>query len=506
MVMFRFQTFFFFLDSHFFLSRFNRLTSFDPILFLPNLQYLDISGNEMCELHITAEMLPALSHFHFAHCAHLKDIVLSDEFTSHCQRIVSDTMCKVPSLSHNLPSPDLTSRKWGSLLGHAIGDALCLCSEFQDKIHMAIAYGAGFCFLSDPQPPFLSNEELKQLAKTIECRRRDWGGVLDWVDSGNAACFSPSPSQFGISLKSFNASPYHYFLRDNHRIRWLPADHSDDTDQMILIGLSSFDPIIFGYKLLSWSQYGFSILGDQGGLGIGSTVMKVLKHPKFASALTEKSKEALFCAAQIVMEASNGQAAANGALMRTSVIGVCFSSDLDLAEQLAIDFCRVTHADVRCIASCVVLVRAIGLLIQGRSDYETIADEAIHRGLHHLKGTDYIDDFMFHVNAKSLSDLHLSDRLKIGYTFKALGCALFLLRSNLTYTDAILALAREAGDADTNAACAGPLLGAKFGLEGIPRSWIIPHPHLFWFCQKIEEIFQNGEKFMASVSHSSKEL
>ena len=143
---------------------------------------------------------------------------------------------------------------------------------------------------------------------------------------------------------------------------------------MLLIGLSSFSPSLFSSSLLCWLNYGFWDLGDKfvhffpfffvqfysffffffrGGLGIGSTVLKVLKHPKY-SQFTKKIDQyqqqqhstppplsSLFAASEEVNNETIGGAAANGALMRTSIIGVCFYDNLELAEGLAIAFCKV---------------------------------------------------------------------------------------------------------------------------------------------------------------------
>lgn len=59
----------------------------------------------------------------------------------------------------------------------------------------------------------------------------------------------------------------------------LPADWTDDTDQMILIidnVLSSggkVDSVDFAKRLKYWINHGFPVLGDVGGSGIGQTVM-----------------------------------------------------------------------------------------------------------------------------------------------------------------------------------------------------------------------------------------
>ena len=480
----------------------------------------------MTQLTIQDEMLPSLCNLHFSHSPKIKEVEIDQEVLTRCVRVIGEGYEKLPATSP-LPSsssspspspspspslsppssPDLTQMKqWGAFLGHAIGDAICLCSEFQDKMQMSITYGAGFIFLptltsSSPpfSPGFQSVNDLLTAALLVSQFRFENGEIEDGLCLQYP--FSSSlPPQTTISHSS-SRSPFEYFLRDTHRIRWIPGDHSDDTDQMLLIGLSHFDPLSFAQHLLTWSKYGFPELGDRGGLGIGSTVMKVLQHPQFLRATMKENKSdgeevipALDQAAVEVYEASGGMAAANGAIMRTSILGICYYNQLEKAEELAIAFSRITHVDPRCVASCVVLVRVIALLIQGKNDYNQISEEGIKRGEIYLKkvsGESFLKDFFQHVQASSLQELELGNRRAIGYTFKALGASLYLLRSSLSYVDGMLALAREAGDADTNAACAGPVLGAKYGLSCIPVEWAIHHPHLHWLCCQIRDILGN---------------
>ena len=41
-----------------------------------------------------------------------------------------------------------------------------------------------------------------------------------------------------------------------------------------------------------------------------------------------------------------------------------------------------------------------------------------------------------------------------------------------SYQEGILEVIHQGGDADTNAAVAGSVLGAKFGFSGIPQKWV----------------------------------
>eukprot|EP01105_Mastigella_eilhardi_P028243 TRINITY_DN918_c0_g1_i10.p2 TRINITY_DN918_c0_g1~~TRINITY_DN918_c0_g1_i10.p2 ORF type:complete len:617 (+),score=123.79 TRINITY_DN918_c0_g1_i10:3185-5035(+) len=98
------------------------------------------------------------------------------------------------------------------------------------------------------------------------------------------------------------------FVRCRHRNRWILGDWTDDTDQMVLILQQlletggDVDAKKFALELLRWAREGFSELGDGGGMGIGATVSSVLMHKDYLIAPHQ----------------------ANGAIMRTGVLGVPF--------------------------------------------------------------------------------------------------------------------------------------------------------------------------------------
>ena len=73
--------------------------------------------------------------------------------------------------------------------------------------------------------------------------------------------------------------------------------------------------------------------------------------------------------------------------------------------------------------------------------------------------------------ATQLSELQLDDKKGIGYTLKCMGAGFWALRQT-DFRYALEAIVFEAGDADTNGAVAGALLGCKLGFSGLPKSWL----------------------------------
>ncbi|KAG0205417.1 hypothetical protein BGX28_002988 [Mortierella sp. GBA30] len=102
---------------------------------------------------------------------------------------------------------------------------------------------------------------------------------------------------------------------------------------------------------------------------------------------------------------------------------------------------------------------------------------------------------------QNLAQLHLGSSSKMGYTLKCIGISYYgaTRKQDPSPTAAeyqgpaglfrglMEQVTLEGGDADTNAAVMGSLLGARFGLEqGLPSSWWTELRHLEWFEKTID--------------------
>ena len=67
-----------------------------------------------------------------------------------------------------------------------------------------------------------------------------------------------------------------------------------------------------------------------------------------------------------------------------------------------------------------------------------------------------------------ISHLQLGEKSKMGYTLKAMGAALWALWHPSDFTEGLTTVVNEGGDADTNGAPAGAVLGTRFGYNAIP--------------------------------------
>jgi ADP-ribosylglycohydrolase len=262
----------------------------------------------------------------------------------------------------------------------------------------------------------------------------------------------------------------------------VPGDWTDDTDQMILIlenlmdnqGSVNLDQ--YSLSLLRWAYGGFHEMGDEGGMGIGQTVNKVLSHPLF---LADSHK-----VAQEVWEKNGRNLAANGAVMRTAVLGVPNFTDLDKVISNTLACCKVTHADPRCQASCIAVTVAIALLLQGVEDIEAITATALEYAQKVIVEPAHKEELIQHMRY-GIKELNLDDRPSIGYTYKTMGSGFYALRET-NFTRAIMRVTWESGDADTNAAVAGAMLGCKLGYTKLPKRWLDNLLHKDWLYEKME--------------------
>lgn len=143
---------------------------------------------------------------------------------------------------------------------------------------------------------------------------------------------------------------YKQIYQDRHRKRWKIGDWTDDTDMMLCIA----DAVIEnqGVNFRNIAQH-FKKWADGIPMGIGEHTYKVLMTRDY----TEKPLEVSY----MIWKMSNYQSAANGGLMRTSVVGLFPKEVRTCAEQI----CRLTHYDPRCVGSCVIVSELIHALVYG---------------------------------------------------------------------------------------------------------------------------------------------
>jgi ADP-ribosylglycohydrolase len=255
-----------------------------------------------------------------------------------------------------------------------------------------------------------------------------------------------------------------------------------------VVECGKFDCVDFAKRLFGWVFRGIYILGDSAGAGLGQTVKNVITRDNF---LTDPHK-----ASEYVWEQMQRNAAANGAIMRTSITGVFDFDDTEKVISNTIDMAKVTHHDERCVQSSILISLIISLILKKtKSNEEIDIDNLLKESLALVSvSKEYEEDFSRYINSETLQDLDLDEGSKIGYTFKAMGCGIVGLKlaKNLDPKKAfkliISDLVLESGDADSNGCVCGAVLGTYLGYSNLPKEWVAELIHRPYLDEKIDQV------------------
>ena len=258
---------------------------------------------------------------------------------------------------------------------------------------------------------------------------------------------------------------YEQIIQDAHRRRWPIGAWTDDTDMMLCI-LSAFDKGKFNVHKAAQN---FKDWFNGEPLGIGGHTFKVL-------CMSDYVEQPEMCS-ELWWNLSRHQSAANGALMRTSVVGLAH----DNVEIQATELCKLTHYDPRCIGSCVIASLIIHNLVW--NDYELTYNEIKEIAKKYDERIIEWVDLAY--QNEDISALDLDEKYSIGYTLRTLAAALWCYWHVSSFEEGLLAIVNEGGDADTNGAIACAILGAKFGYSSISRYYIENLNNRAMYHQKI---------------------
>jgi ADP-ribosylglycohydrolase len=156
--------------------------------------------------------------------------------------------------------------------------------------------------------------------------------------------------------------------------------------------------------------------------------------------------------------------AANGSLMRLAPVAIRFAFEPDRVVEMAAASSRPTHPAARPVDACRLLAALTAALIRGES-WERVVDPAFWtQGPLHPE-----------VEAIARGSWRGREPPAIkgsGYSVAALEAAIWAVAGAADFREAILRAANLGDDADTTAAIAGQLAGARHGATGIPAAWL----------------------------------
>ncbi len=237
-----------------------------------------------------------------------------------------------------------------------------------------------------------------------------------------------------------------------------PGQVTDDTQMATCLAASlrlrgGFDVVDVATRYVAWGGHAFDVGGQT------SAALSAIQDGVSPQA-----------AGRAVWEASGCTAAGNGSLMRTAPIGVFFASDPEGLRRAAREDSAMTHFDERCQGACVAFNAAIATAISAPGKIDPIQVwQSARAELSHL---DLVDD-LEHARRDDPGllgdDLHMYDHQ--GFVRVAFRLAFWELLHAPSVEAALIDVINRGGDADTNGAIAGALLGAVHGERAIPARW-----------------------------------
>lgn len=169
----------------------------------------------------------------------------------------------------------------------------------------------------------------------------------------------------------------------------------------------------------------------------------------------------------------NPASASNGSLMRVSPLGVRAAGDPAHAARLAREDSRLTHPNPVCVEACAGYAAAIAAGI-ATGDRDAMLNAALAHSLGETREA---------IERAAAGEGPRDFQVNAGWVITALQNAFRHLMHASDFEHALVATVSAGGDADTNGAIAGALLGAALGRDAIPPRWVLP----VLACRALEE-------------------
>lgn len=164
----------------------------------------------------------------------------------------------------------------------------------------------------------------------------------------------------------------------------------------------------------------------------------------------------------LVLQKANGESQANGALMRCAPLALWgHLLEEDELGQRACEEAALTHPHHLCQEINAVFVCTLARAIRQPTPATELTAWARKRA--QKWGFTWLD---------WLDQPPASYEIQSGWVRIAMGNAFHQLREGRGFRDGLIDTVSHGGDSDTNAAIAGALLGACYGLAAIPENWV----------------------------------
>jgi ADP-ribosyl-[dinitrogen reductase] hydrolase len=242
---------------------------------------------------------------------------------------------------------------------------------------------------------------------------------------------------------------------------WAPGEWTDDTQQAIAIAevtaTGRWDPVAIGARFLDWYRSGPKDVGVSTAAVLGAAASPEALHGVAAGYFVRHPKGA----------------AGNGSLMRTAPVALSALGDDQAIVARSREASALTHGDPLAAEACVIWGIAIDRAVR-------------HERLHGARDAiDLLPPGRRDVWTQKLDEAERRPPATFrpnGFVVTALQAAYAVItqtpvngaRPEQHFADALVAAVRVGHDTDTVAAIAGQVLGARWGISGIPSRWREP--------------------------------
>jgi ADP-ribosyl-[dinitrogen reductase] hydrolase len=156
--------------------------------------------------------------------------------------------------------------------------------------------------------------------------------------------------------------------------------------------------------------------------------------------------------------------ASDGSLGRAAPIGVWAAGDPERAARAAREDSRLTHPNPVCVEACAGYAAAIAAGVGG-GDRDAMLAAALAASLGEARAA---------IERSAAGDVPRDFAKNPGWVLIALQNAFYRLMHAPDFERGVIASVSAGGDADSNGAIAGALLGALHGRRAIPPRWVLP--------------------------------
>lgn len=161
---------------------------------------------------------------------------------------------------------------------------------------------------------------------------------------------------------------------------------------------------------------------------------------------------------------TNDRSSGNGNIMRLAPVIIKYNDDLQHCINAAEMQGITTHGSYICKEAAALMAEIMFRAFKGQTKDEMLRPASFNRFSHSLISA--INDGSY--KKKSVMECWTSG----GFVASTLEFALACFYRTDNFADCVLLAANAGGDSDTNAAVAGQIAGAFYGVDGIPTEWI----------------------------------